>query len=217
MTIFNSLRIPVLDNKKKLIVGGLLIGFVAGTGIFLSSRFSEKASENVTYAKLKNELAILKSEATKNPQDKTKNVDYAYAAYVTGHVSDAIDTYKRLSESNSLSSDEYNILGNLYRKNTQPAEAVGAYKKAIELTPNYITAYVNLANTYVYDMKQTEEGINVLKQAVSQNKNDADLAILLGKMFQMKGDKISAEKQFKAALQIRPNYEVAVKALASLR
>ena len=64
--------------------------------------------------------------------------------------------------------------GNLYISTGKMDEAIGAYKKAVEIKPDYADAYNNLGNTYK-DKGKYEKAIALYKKAISLNPSSSDM------------------------------------------
>jgi tetratricopeptide (TPR) repeat protein len=78
-------------------------------------------------------------------------------AFKKGHYSEAIQHYREALAKQPKSAQIYNLIGMAYRfqfntegKQDLRANEIAAFKKAIELDPNFVVALVNLGSTYYY-------------------------------------------------------------------
>lgn len=73
-------------------------------------------------------------------------------------------------------------LGNTYVRTGEWAKAAQAYRKAIELDPNYQTAYANLGVVY-YQQGQFDLAASQYEKALELNPNDREVAYNLGALY----------------------------------
>lgn len=73
-------------------------------------------------------------------------------------------------------------LGNTYVRANDWTKAVQAYKKAIELDPNYQTAYANLGVVY-YQLGQFDLAASQYEKALELDPNDGEVAYNLGALY----------------------------------
>jgi superkiller protein 3 len=89
-----------------------------------------------------------------------------------GKYDDAIKKYKKGLRRESRSAVGYNYLGIAYRRKYEQLRSlkwrekeIEAFKKAIELDPNFYLPYINLGKTY-YDMANFQEAVRYLKKGL---------------------------------------------------
>jgi tetratricopeptide (TPR) repeat protein len=187
--------------------------------VWILFRQQTPGPENHNPAKVEYErkLPALKKTAESKPDDYQANTDYAYALYVTGNDSDAIEAYKKVSNFDAVDARSLNNLGNLYRKEASFVPAIAAYQRSIELDPAQLNAYVNLAHMYIYDLKQQEEGFAVFNQALQTHPDNLDILIMVAKTYQQLGQDSVALGYYERVLQLDPNNQTAQQSLAVLK
>lgn len=84
------------------------------------------------------------------------------------------------------SSYAYNLRGDAFRLQGNEAAAIGAYKKAIEITPENLTPYANLAAIYE-SRKDFELALDAYKTILSVNPNSEQTALKIADMYQEAG------------------------------
>jgi hypothetical protein len=84
-------------------------------------------------------------------------------------------------------------------------DAITHYEKAIQLDPNFATAYNNLGNVYV-EKNQTEKAINFFQKALEIVPDFAEACNNLGKALFEIGVPEEAVRYCRRAIQIKPNY-----------
>ncbi len=201
------------NNRTFILLSVLIVAIVmiaAGTFYYFSkSRLTpgEKALRDY-----KNSVSELKSKLEKNPDDILLNKDYAYALYVTQHP-DAIAALNRLLELNNKDDRAYNHLGNLYRKEKEYQKAIDAYSSAIANNPENLNAYINKAHAYLYDLQDSEAGLQVFKEAIEQNPEEENLYILLAKHYRRLNRESEAVEVLNDLLEFAPGNATALKML----
>ena len=103
--------------------------------------------------------------------------------------------------------------GNTYYQSGQLDNAVTAFKKAIEIDPDYVAAYANLGAVY-YAMQNLTEAENAYRQAIKLAPNDGDLLYNLSAIYIQEAlaggnvdqDKLAlATEQIDKAISLNPN------------
>ncbi|MDD5352112.1 MAG: tetratricopeptide repeat protein [Candidatus Omnitrophica bacterium] len=101
------------------------------------------------------------------------------------------------------SPNTHNNLGDVYSRHGELEKAVGEFKKAIEIKPDYADAYHNLAHTY-YQMSRYPEAIENLKKAVYLNPRLWQSYQCLGVIYFQEKQYSPARDYFKKAIEINP-------------
>lgn len=109
-------------------------------------------------------------------------------------------------------------LANVYVFAGQAEEAVKAYKKAIELKPDYFDAYKELA--LLYEQQQDlDAAIMIYEPIMPVVQNNAVMLFDLGRLFYNRaeeGDNARAEVVWQRAIELEPNYSNALYSLGLL-
>ncbi|MBU4473289.1 MAG: tetratricopeptide repeat protein [Candidatus Omnitrophica bacterium] len=98
----------------------------------------------------------------------------------------------------------YNNMGDVYSQEANPEGAIRAFKKAIELKPDYADAYHNLAITY-QQAGNIQEAIRCYQQAVRFKPDLFESHINLGVVYLNQGNYDLAIGHLKRAVEIRPD------------
>jgi tetratricopeptide (TPR) repeat protein len=96
-------------------------------------------------------------------------------------------------------------LGLAYQKKGETDNAIEAYKKVIEIKPDYVASYNNLGNAYL-SKNMTEEALNMYKKSIEVDPNTAEGYYNLGILYSRKGDNNKALQLYSKAITIRPEY-----------
>ena len=94
-------------------------------------------------------------------------------------------------------------LGNLHAQRRDVGGAIAEYRKAIEIDPTFVAAYVNLADLYRAGGTDAEAE-KVLREGIARNPRDAALHHTLGLALTRQKKTADALKEFKAAADMAP-------------
>ena len=94
--------------------------------------------------------------------------------------------------------------GNLRMRQRQPEEAIAAYQRALALDARFAGAYVNLADAY-RRQKRESDAEDVLRRGLKELPRAADLHHALGLLLVRKGDKAAALKELALAAKLAPD------------
>ncbi len=128
--------------------------------------------------------AGLTSEKCRAQSQAQKLVEHGAGQLEKKQYDQAIDTFKKALKEEPQSAVTYNFLGMAYRfkynqvrsQNLKNQE-IAAFKKAIEIDPNYWVALINLGATYYY-MGEKAKAAPLFKKALSLNPNHPEKAQL---------------------------------------
>jgi len=107
----------------------------------------------------------------------------------------------QVTQNNSLA---YNNMGVEYGKSGRYPEAIGAYKLAVKIRPDYATAYYNLGAAYGV-LARREEAIAAYRQAIKIKPDYADAYNNLGVAYSDLGRYHEAIEAHKQAIKIKPD------------
>jgi len=201
---------------KELNVEALLNGRVAQRGdqLTLSLELIDAQTENVIwsqqYNRRQSDLVTLQSEIARDVSTKLKSkLSGADEAKVAKNYTASPEAYQLY------------LKGRFYwNKRTTDAmkQAAEFYKQAIEKDPTYALAYAGLAETYVlftaYGVTSAEESMPQAKAAATRalelDESLAEAHAALGRYLNnYEWDRIGAEKAFRRAIELNPNYATA--------
>jgi len=112
--------------------------------------------------------------------------------------------------------EAYASLGLMHRKYGRNDEAETAFQKAIELSPNYATAYQWYSGLVGNDPLRTQESIDLMQKAAKLDPRSEIIGHGLGKVYEKKGLYRLAENQYIKTIELYPDFESAYIGLAVL-
>ena len=104
-----------------------------------------------------------------------------------GRLDEALVIAKQLLQDFSSSSLVFNIIGGIHYRQARLSDAVSYYKQAVRIKPDYVEAYVNLANT-LKDKGDLDDSVENYKQAIKYQPDNADAYSNMGRVLALKGD-----------------------------
>jgi len=146
-------------------------------------------------------IEALKSQ----PQDQNINYSLAQAYEKGGKLDKAEEVYKNLALLSPKDADRwYSLILNMYARANQPAKAIEAAKKIVELKPNDEQSLYNLGYMYQQNLKY-QEAIDAYKQALAVKPTYEYAHFQIGFCnYQMKKYKEAAEG-FKKFVELMPD------------
>jgi tetratricopeptide (TPR) repeat protein len=144
-----------------------------------------------------------------------------------GQASQAIEEYKKALELDPNNSLIYAEMGQSYLRNNRPREAADNATKAISIDPDNIEAHKLLTTIYLQIISRataqqppSPETINgairEFEEIIRIDPTERQSFLMLGKLYQIKGDRAKATEIYKKFLGIEPGSEEGVMALAKL-
>lgn len=95
----------------------------------------------------------------------------------------------------------YNLKGLLHTISGRYGDAIVSFRKAVDLKPDYFTAYSNLAEIYIDGTLEPWKAVELLEEAVKMSPDHALVYFQLGRAFFRVGDMPASKEMFmKAAL-----------------
>ena len=129
----------------------------------------------------------------------------------------ALQYLEKVAAEKSQFADVYNMLGFIYYSNSRFEDAIGAFKKAIEINPSYTEASLNLSVVY-NELGQFERSSEVYSLAREARKDAqtyldpyvkgklANMHSGLGSIYKDLGFYNEAADEFRKALALRPEF-----------
>ncbi len=130
-------------------------------------------------------------------------IDEGRSALKAGDTQTAITKLEAATKADPNSAEAFFLLGNAYYK-TNPAKAIEAYKKALEISPDNSDYLTNLGVAY-YLAGNLDDSERSLRKAVEKSPDDATANYLLGVTLLQKGQLDDALSQFGKANSLDPN------------
>ncbi len=128
------------------------------------------------------------------------------ASYYLKNYREAAENYRqaiRLDPYNAA--DAQYALGLVYRDWGRPEEEIQAYKQAIKLKPDYVSAYERLGSRY-FRSKKYPEAIETYKQLVALKPGDATVPNSIGEAYLEMNLTSDAVAAFRQAIQLKPDF-----------
>ena len=127
------------------------------------------------------------------------------ASYYLKNYREAAENYRqaiRLDPYNAA--DAHYALGLVYRDWGRPEEEIQAYKQAIKLKPDYVSAFERLGSRYLRS-KKYPEAIETFKQLVALKPGDANVPNNMGETYLEMNLMTDAIASFRQAIQLKPD------------
>ena len=125
-----------------------------------------------------------------------------------GRLDEALVIAKQLLQDFSSSSLVFNIIGGIHYRQARLSDAVSYYKQAVRIKPDYVEAYVNLANT-LKDKGDLDDSVENYKQAIKYQPDNADAYSNMGRVLALKGDWGGELDCYIKAIEIQPDHTAA--------
>ncbi len=220
--IFLSRLIYRATRKRQLIIVGVSVlivaAVVAGLFAFLPRHNGNSSStDNPVISKYKQQLPDLKKKAEENPNDTTALKNYAIALYASGDAEAAKVQYEKLVAADGKDADTFNNLGNAYRDTGKVDDAIRAYQKALELNPQSVNTYANLANVQLYTKNNPSDAIATYQKGLSALPNNSQLEFLLGVAYEKANKKADAIQTYRHILSYDAGNKAVQQELARLQ
>lgn len=122
-----------------------------------------------------------------------------------GDPAGAVNAHQRALEVGGPAADTLGRLGVAYARVGRLGDAESAYRQAIDVSPRDTSAYINFADLCA-SQERIDEAESLLRQAIGiEPANAIALTGLANLQFRERGDAASAEANYRAALQVRPD------------
>lgn len=120
-----------------------------------------------------------------------------------GHLSRARENLRRALSLNRNNYVALDLLGTVSRREKKDKEAIGWYRKALEINPGYASAYYNLATLY-NEMGDTEKALKALQEALALRPMWAEAYSALGLIQAQQSHFDLAESALSRAIDLEP-------------
>jgi tetratricopeptide (TPR) repeat protein len=173
----------------------------------------DMAEVNLTLKK-GGDMSEMSKEDRAKAEAKVAGIKAAYAEAASlanaGKYDEAIAKFNEVIASVPKCTECYIGIGAANREKKDYAAAEAAYKKALEIDPNYIEAYSGLANIY-NDQKKFTEARAMSEEATKRSTTaggagNADMLYNAGVISWNANDFAKAGEQFTAAIAVNPNH-----------
>lgn len=116
----------------------------------------------------------------------------------------------------------YMQLGYLYQNKKKYEQAFATFEDLNKVYPDYYPALYQIGKTAVIAKTNLDRGIKCLQEYLKHEPEEdqptiANAHFRLGSLWEIKGDKKTAQQEYEAALKLEPNYQEAKDALEKLK
>jgi protein O-mannosyl-transferase len=132
-----------------------------------------------------------------------------------GRYDEAEKEMLKVEELSPYNMTEYNDLGHLYAKEGKLEDAVQQMERSAELMDDPLS-WDDLGDYYL-KLGQVDNAEHAYRAALDSNKYDSESHVGLGEVYERRGDKTRAEKEYAIGLEKQPNNPIAIAGLARLR
>jgi hypothetical protein len=113
--------------------------------------------------------------------------------------------------------EAYASLGMMHEDQGRNDEAETAYQKAIELSPNYASAYQWYSQLIgMSDPLRIQESVDLIQKAAKLDPRSAIIGLILGRAYRNKGLYTLAERQYRKVIELDPDFLAAYISLSTL-
>jgi len=178
--------------RRALVLAGLVLGCLFAVRIVLRDR------------DWNNDIVLYTRTLQLSPDAYTIENSLGAVYWKAGDYDKAESAWRAVIAKHPDDPGALNNLGLLANQRHQYAEALGLFKRAIELSPRIGELHINLAETYQF-MGMPGLAEPQLRTAVTLSPQSTRARNKLGQLLFEKGQVSEAEEQFRASVQVRPN------------
>lgn len=179
-------------------------------GEFGSCLIREKDPENA--------ISVFQRLQQIHPSDWRSAYNLGLVQFLAHHNGDAIETLQPIADGPSPNADALNLISAVYEANQELPEAVAALQRAIQVAPQDVDNYFDLAAlSLIYGPFQV--GIDVLNAALKIVPGSASLYIERGVLYVQLGQYEHADEDFQRANELQPaqNFGVVARGISLLQ
>lgn len=121
-------------------------------------------------------------------------------------IDDAIKNLEQLAKKNMHKAKDIHDLGVAYMERRMYDKAIEAFNKAINIDPNYLSAFINLGFAYQYK-EDYVKAIQAFEKAIILNPKSAKLYNTIGLLYDKMGKPDIAVIAYKKAVNLDPTYK----------
>jgi tetratricopeptide (TPR) repeat protein len=128
----------------------------------------------------------------------------AQKLYQSGDLAGAEDKTRAALEANAANVPAHYLMGKIYRDTGRPLDAIQEWEGVVNLDPEHVRAYVDLARAY-QEQKLFEQALAAALEAVRIQPGEGRLYNLLGTVYLDKGQYDQAVGSYEKALELKPD------------
>lgn len=122
--------------------------------------------------------------------------------------------YKNAFRIDSTNMEAHYNLGMYYQRNEMYNKALKVYTKMTKINPDYRESYFNMGFIHLHDLKVYNVAAQYFTEAIEVSPKYAEAYYNRGYSYELMGDIMKARKDYKKALEIKPQYDNAAKGLS---
>ncbi len=128
----------------------------------------------------------------------------------------AVELFKAVLQQDPRSAETHTWLGVVYGQQNHLLDSIGEFQQAIDINPEYLDAYNNLAATLIRS-KRFEEAVRVSRSGLALSPHNVELGLNLSRALRAKGSLDAALTELRLVLKDGDNAEVACEVAEILR
>jgi tetratricopeptide (TPR) repeat protein len=160
-------------------------------------------------------VASLKQLIQRQPQITQASLVLADAYRIQGNFDGAQEIYRQLEKSFPQDPQIPLLAGATFVQQKNNEQARAEFNRAFEISTNTLPALQQLVNLDLME-KQYAEAIQLIQKEVGKNPDQAELRLLMARVFLAQGDKAQAETALKKVTELRPEGDTAYLLLGQL-
>lgn len=189
-----------------LIVAILVVGFLIAWSVFVTPQAPRSALER--------DLFVAQAKVKANPRDAQAHAELGAALFQLGRTGEAVKEYKKALTLSPKGTGFHFGLGLIYRSQGKLDLAIKEFKRENAIVPNHDVFYY-LGEIYK-QRKQYDLAIEAYQNAIKTGSFDADAHFGLATVYEMKGEKELAKKEYQETLRFVPDHAGALAGLKRL-
>ncbi len=146
---------------------------------------------------------LVRQEENRSGNDQVEWLKKATALAESKNWQGLVDWCRKWTKSEPRSAAARLELGMAYSKLKRHNDAVGAYRQAVKINPNYFYAWNNLGNAY-NELNRTRDAVDAYRQALGIDPNRAYVWFNLGIAYLKSGNQTAALEVVKSLQRLNP-------------
>jgi len=142
-------------------------------------------------------------EERRSGNDQVEWLQHATALAASKNWPGLVDWCQKWTKSEPRSAAARLELGMAYSKLKRHNDAIGAYRQAVKINPNYFYAWNNLGNAY-NELNRTGDAVDAYRQALSIDPNRAYVWFNLGIAYLKSGNQAAALEVVRSLQRLNP-------------
>lgn len=163
-----------------------------------------------------NTLSVLQRALSHNPEHAGTINGIGTCLIQLQRPAEAVPYFEKLIQLNPEQPEPYINLGIACGLSGSMEKAESTYLKVLELHPEQRTAWKKLAEIYLMQTDRINEGAQILAALVQSDPQDVDALLLMGRIYEVAEDNLSAIEMYSQILKVQPGHTAGRAALQAL-